>query len=429
MRFFRTLVVLLCAAAAAGCGLNPSGSGTGTTLRAINLVPGASPVTVAVGGTTFLNQVPFETIGGYQDITAGTYSITVTVGSATTPAYTASDRLSDVSANTFIAFGPPTLASGVLLLDTLLTHVPSGNFALRLANLSPTAGLVDAYLTAPGADLATVSPIATGIAYGSYGAFVNVPVGTYQLRLARTGTKEVIFDATPQSFADGSGQTVVAYSRGSGRLVNVVLVTTNGPATQINNSLARFKAVNATSVGSPLNVFLDDALTLANLPYAGASNYQTATAATHRVSVEAASTPGATLLTTSPTLAPATDTSIALYGSAGALFALTLADANVSSLTATARVRFVNVAPGIGPLDVYANGTSAATGVAQNAASGYALLDAVADGTAYQFDFDPAGTTSPVLTLPSVSLVAGGVYTIYVMGPTAARQGVVVQDF
>ena len=56
-------------------------------------------------------------------------------------------------------------------------------------------------------------------------------------------------------------------------------------------------------------------------------------------------------------------------------------------------------------------------------------MAAVADGTSYQFDFDPAGTTTPVLTLPAVSLIAGGVYTIYVVGPATALRGVVVQDF
>ena len=92
-------------------------------------------------------------------------------------------------------------------------------------------------------------------------------------------------------------------------------------------------------------------------------------------------------------------------------------------------MRFVNVAAALGTVDVYANGTLAAGGVAQNGASPYVLLDALAGGTTYQFDFDPAGTTTPALSVPGVSLVAISVYTIYVIGPPGALQGIVVQDF
>jgi hypothetical protein len=265
--------------------------------------------------------------------------------------------------------------------------------------------------------------------YGANSAFVTVPLGSYQLRLTRTGTKEVIFDAPAPTVADGSAQTVIAYSRGSARLVNVAFLTTGGAATFLENRLAQIKAVNASSVPSPLNLFLDGTLTVANIPYTSVSNYQVVGAGPRTITVEAAATPGATLLTTTPTLIPATDTSIALYGSAGALGALVLTDTNVTTLAASAQVRFVNVSPDLPSLDVYANGTLAAAGLLQNSASSYALLAAIADGTSYQFDFDPAGTTTPVLTLPAVSLTAGGVYTIYVMGPAGALQGVVVQDF
>src|SRR4029434_7529934 len=200
------------------------------------------------------------------------------------------------------------------------------------------------------------------------------------------------------------------------------------PATIINSRLAQFKAINASSVASALNVFVDGDLTLTNIPYTSSSNYQGGDAGTRTITVEAAATPGATLLTTAPTLAPATDTSIALYGSAGSLAALVLTDANVSTFV-NAQVRFVNVSPDLASLDVYANGTLAASGLLQNSASGYALLTAVAGGTSYQFDFDPSGTTTPVLTLPAVTLAAGNVYTIYIMGPASALRGIVVQDF
>ena len=431
MRLARALVVSVCLAAfaLAGCGLNPSGKGTGTTLRVANLIPSSTSVSVTAGGTAYMSGAPFETTTGYQDISAGDYVFNVNIAGATAPAFTIAQTLLNVTAYTFVAFGAPANVSGVLLTDTLFTNIPTGNFAVRLTNASPTAGLLDIYLTAPGADLSVVSPIVSSIIYQASSGFVNVPLGNYELRLTRAGTKEVVFDAPFPAAAEGVGQTVVAYTRGSGRLVNVLLLTTGGPATIINNRLAQIKAVNASSVTSPLNVFVDGSLTIANIPYTAASNYQDVNAGVRTITVEAAATPGATLLTTSPTLAGATDTSMALYGSAGALGALVLTDFNVSALIARAQVRFVNVSPDLPSIDVYANGVAAASGVLQNSASAYAMLDAVAAGTSYRFDFDPAGATTPVLTLPAVTLIAGSIYTIYVMGPATALQGIVVQDF
>ncbi len=164
MRLTRAFVALVCLAASAlaGCGLNPSGNGTGTTLRVANLIPGATAVTVTAGGTTFMNAAPFESVTAYQDIPANSYVFNVSIAGATTPAYTASNTLLNVSAYTFLTYGATTTVGGLLLSDTVLTNIPAGNFALRLANASSTAGAIDAYLTAPGADLSTVSPFVTG---------------------------------------------------------------------------------------------------------------------------------------------------------------------------------------------------------------------------------------------------------------------------
>jgi Domain of unknown function (DUF4397) len=431
MRQLRDFVVPLCLAALtlAGCGLNPSGKGTGTSLRVANFITESTSVSVTVGGNSFMSGSPFETITPYQDIPAGTYTFNVNLAGAATPAFTTSNTLLNVTAYSFLTSGATSNVNGILLTDTLLINVPTDSFALRLANVSPTAGGIDVYLTAAGADLNQSAPFITGMVYGVSSAFVVVPLGNYELRLTRTGTKQVIFDAPMPSIAQMSGQTVVAYSRGSSQLVNVALLTTGGAATIINNRLAQFKTINASSVPSPLNIFVDGSLTLANIPYTGFSNYEVLNAGTRTITVEASATPGAALLTTSPTLAGATDTSIALYGGAGSLGALVLTDANVSTLAARAQVRFVNVSPDLPSLDVYANGVLATSGLVENSASGYALLDAVAGGTNYQFDFDLSGTTAPVLTVPGVSLVAGGIYTIYVMGPAGALRGIVVQDF
>jgi hypothetical protein len=187
--------------------------------------------------------------------------------------------------------------------------------------------------------------------------------------------------------------------------------------------------LNGTSLGAPINVFVDGALVLANIPFGGVSNYQKVATGTRTITVESAATPGATLLTVVVTLEDATDTSIAVSGPPGALRSLVLADNNLPSAVNRARVRFVNASPDLAAMDVYVNFVRTFTGVISNAASAYTEL--VADpinGTTYEFDFNVAGTTTPVLKLPGVTLTAGKTYTIYVVGSAAAPQGVVSID-
>jgi len=107
---------------------------------------------------------------------------------------------------------------------------------------------------------------------------------------------------------------------------------------------------------------------------------------------------------------------------------LVLTDNNLPSAVDHARVRFVNASPDLASMDVYVNFVRLFSAVASNSASPYAELAADTTGTAYEFDFNVAGTTTPALMLPNVLIAAGKTYTVYVVGQGAARQGVVVGD-
>jgi hypothetical protein len=48
--------------------------------------------------------------------------------------------------------------------------------------------------------------------------------------------------------------------------------------------------------------------------------------------------------------------------------------------------------------------------------------------TSYEFDFNLAGTTNRVLQIPSTPIISGKTYSVYVVGPVSALQGVVVAD-
>jgi hypothetical protein len=322
-------------------------------------------------------------------------------------------------------------AAGALIFESSLATPNSGMFNFRVINVAAGIGTVDVYLTPAGTDLASTSPNIANAAIGQASSFVGVNAGTYELRITAAGTKDVIYDTPVQTFVNQSSYEAVIFTKGSARLASVAMLNLdeNGTGQFNDNLLAEFKVANASQAGSPLNVLVDNSIVLSNIPFAGISNYVTTTAASHTFAIQATATPGANLLVLVANLAAATDTSLALSGPAGGLVPLVLNDNNLPPPALRGRVRFVNVSPNLGALDVYVNFGKQISGLANNSGSSYIEVTADATiGTAYEFDFNLAGTTTPVLKLPAVTIIAGHTYTVYVMGPSNAPQGVVAKD-
>lgn len=436
MRVHSLLAALPCllALALGGCntGNGVSNGSTHGVMRVINVVPNAGgPINVTFDGKSFVSGLGFESMTQYQQIESGSREIQVSVAGSTTNAIdTTLTFLADTS-YTYVAFGAVSAASGIIVNDSGTVDPGAGMFALRLVNGASNNAAVDVYVTAPGEDLNTVSPTIAGVAYGTVSGFARAPSGNLQLRVTRANSKQVIYEAAARTFAERAQVDAIVYSRGSSALVNVALlnIDDSGTGSISDSQLARFKVVNGSSVGSPLNVFVDQDLAMSNIPYAAASTYQTTGTGSRTLTVEATATPGATLLTLVPTFAPATDTTIALTGPAGALAATTFADANFPPALGRARVRFVNSSADVPALDVFVNFSRQLSGLAMNTASAGIELDADATaGTAYEFDFNVSGSSQASLKLPAVTLLGGQIYTIYVVGPAAALAAVVVQD-
>jgi hypothetical protein len=87
---------------------------------------------------------------------------------------------------------------------------------VRLVNLSPTAGAVDLFVTAAGADLATATPTAANLAVQAASAYVTLPAGTYQVRAVPAGTPaasraaNVSITLASAALGGGTVRTIVA---------------------------------------------------------------------------------------------------------------------------------------------------------------------------------------------------------------------------
>jgi hypothetical protein len=103
------------------------------------------------------------------------------------------------------------------------TAVPTGQIRIRVVNMSPAAGAVDVFITAPNADLATATPAATALANRTIFAGALLAPGNYQIRTVPAGTAPAARTAavsssvtTPAAVAAGGQRTVIIADAATG---------------------------------------------------------------------------------------------------------------------------------------------------------------------------------------------------------------------
>lgn len=230
---------LACGTKEAPTGLQPSGP-TGR-IRFVNLItdPTRNPVNailekvpfgVNLGYTaTTPSSLPAPNTANYSAILSGDRSLvlkktadtTVTVASFTLPIAANEDR-------TVYALGGAggSAVTSFTTKDTMATTIPAGQTRVRVVNVSPAAGAVDVFVTAPNADLSTATPVATNVGSQAVSVYTNIAaLSSYQIRAVPAGTAPasrsaaVLFSVTPTtpaSLAAGTGRTVVIADKAAG---------------------------------------------------------------------------------------------------------------------------------------------------------------------------------------------------------------------
>src|ERR1700694_2113698 len=281
MRMFRMSLAALCVVSLVltGCSKSNSNNNGSAQLRILNAFSEAAALNVSVASTSIAAGLPFQGLTQYTNITSGTPMFTVSAAGASTTLINTTYNVSSGAKYTYIVFGPLT-GAGAILGNDAFNDPGNGFFSVRVVNAAPGSTAVDIYLTAPGADISSSAPSLGNISYGVTSTFSPIATSaSFEIRVTPTGTKEVIFDSIPKTFAEHSATDLVVFGKGSGKLVNVALLTHDnaGTGTIVDNLLAQYKVVNASLVLSALNVFVDSTLQLSNLPYTGVSNYQKTT--------------------------------------------------------------------------------------------------------------------------------------------------------
>ena len=401
--------VCVLAITVAGCGNSGSSSSGSAHIRVMNALVDAGPINVSVGSKTPVSGLGFEGQTLYQDVDSGNQEFKVGIAGGTSTIIDTTLSTSGDTKYTYVVYGTASAPTAQLLSD-VITDPSSGLFQIRVTNVAFGSSGFDVYVTAPGASLDTASPNISNVTYGGSSGFTQLAPGSLQVRITLHNSKQVIYDGGTVTFADRISYDLVVYTKGSSTLVNATLFTIDntGTGTLINSKISQFKLVHAAPSTAAINALVDGTVVLANIPYQNASSYETLSAGAHTVTVETVTSPGAAIATAQPPFAASTDTSIVVTGTP----------------TGSARVRFVNVATNVGAVDVLVNFAKRVSALGANAASPYIELSE----DTYAINFDLAGTTTVILTLPGVSVSAARTYTLYLVGTSGQLAGVLTRD-
>jgi uncharacterized protein DUF4397 len=177
---------------------------------------------------------------------------------------------------------------------------------------------------------------------------------------------------------------------------------------------ARVRVVHASPDAPEVDVLLDDAEVLGDVPYRTASNYLGVPAGDHNLKVNAAGT-ATTVIDADMNLADGTDYTVIASGLAEAIEPIVLQDDNSTPAAGNARVRAIHGAPGAPSVDIYITAPDADLETALPLLVGVEFGDVAdyieAPAGDYQVRVTPAGSKTVVIDSGTLTLSSGQVRT------------------
>lgn len=181
----------------------------GPRVRVIHASPDAPAVDVWVDGQAALTNVPFNTISGYLNLTAGNHQVQVVPTGKTEPAViSATLNLAADKDYTVIAAGKLAEIAPVVLEDNNAAPA-AGKAHVRFVHLSPDAPAVDIAVKG--------GPVLFGnVVFKGVGAYTPVDAGTYDLEVRPAGKTDVVLPVAGLKLDAGTIYTVFAMGLAGG---------------------------------------------------------------------------------------------------------------------------------------------------------------------------------------------------------------------
>ena len=391
--------------------------------RLLNAVVDAEPLNMNVDDSTKASAVALGSTSAFTEVTSGTRDIKII--SSTTQAVLLEKSLAfpDGTNDTVLTYGKRAAMTASVLADETTT-ISTGHLRVRVVNLALDTAGVDVYIGT--GDISTQVAAIAGAGAGNVTASAEISPGSAPITIALSGTQDVIFTSSAQTFTAGSYVSIVVVPSPGGKLVNAVVMVQGGSTTFLQNPIARVKATNAIAdAPAGFNFRADGAPVLLNVPFSASSSYINITGGNHTLQIEPSNVPGTIAASLTKSLDGAHDYSLLALGTSAAPQLIALTDDNTGPALGLAKLRFVNALAGSTTVDVQVNFASQVSGLAFGTASSYYN---VVPSLTYTIAFASPGGLTVLATATPIEIDQGAVYTAYLMGANSAPQIRVVRD-
>ncbi|EGQ9181709.1 DUF4397 domain-containing protein [Vibrio parahaemolyticus] len=227
----------------AALGLSACGSDSDTieysNLQAVHASSDAPLANVWINDKPSLKGVDYGMGSGYMKLREGMNSIQFDVQlpsdeTATVIPKTELDLDSDLNYNVFVigdADGSPNPVEPLVVTRSADSMADANSLDVQVVHAASGVPAVDLYVTEPGADLASATPL-INLAYKASTDVLNIPAGEYQVRLAVGDS--VAFDSGTISLAANSNLTIAAIGTGDSNSTSPVkLLVLDGSGSSI----------------------------------------------------------------------------------------------------------------------------------------------------------------------------------------------------
>jgi len=316
-----------------------------------------------------------------------------------------------------------------LVISADAKNVVADQVRVQVIHATASAPTVDIYVTAPGADIVTSSPLGS-LSFKEDLAPVEVPAGDYQIRITAAGSKGVLFDSGSVALAGGSDLMIAAIENaGNNGTSPVQLAVLDGETSSLivdTNTPASLRVIHNSPDAPAVDIVVDDnfsAPLVTALAYPDFTPYVDVPENTYNVKVAVSGTTTA-VINADLTLLKATMSSVYAVNTVANIEPLVLSDNNRKVVT-EAKVRILHGSPTAGNVDIYVtapnadifNASPAFTDIPFKAETGYVSLN---EGD-YQVRVTPTGSKTVVIDTGALSLSTGNVYTAIARDATASE--------
>ncbi len=394
-------------------------------VQVVNTSPDAPPLTLLIDGTQAAPTLDYAQ-GTAQLVLDATQSHTVTLQglSPGAPTTLIGPLTESFSANTTYRI---LIEGSVASIAPATSKYPqttiAGNMTrVQWVHAAPSGPSVSIYLTAPGASLASSTPVATLSYQGSSGP-TDVASGPYEIRITPAGaTSPVFFDSGSVTLLPGADLLLAAvqnlFPTPIAAPFEIAAVDQDGNNTRLVDvsTPAALRIVHDVADGGALGVYFAGNSTpiVSSLTYPNFSAYINETAGFYTLDVTPASNPAQVLLAQDVDLDPGTFHTLYVGGPLASIGALVTHDHNRRVAT-YAKLRLIQGAPSATLVDIYvAAAGSSIAGLSPTYQSvplgGDTGSQPFAAGS-YDITITAAGSKTPLLGPTSVTLANSGIYT------------------